>query len=63
MTLETFLGCIGGETVKVTNKRGVFLYDGDKNAIKAYHNGILDKDICMVEPLSKTKFGVRLNIE
>ena len=62
MTLNDFLKLICGDYVKVTDIAGKFIYDGDKNAIRAYHKELLDEDIHMIVALRKEQFEVRLNM-
>lgn len=63
MVLEDFLKVIGGEMVRIERDgSGLFLYDADKNAIRAYRADLLDREICMIEPLSKNWFRVQLAI-
>lgn len=60
MTLEAFLTVIAGETVEVRDRQQ-FLYDADKNAIRAYHPELLDREIRLIEPTGLTHFTVYLH--
>ena len=61
MVLEDFLKVIGGETVRVENGcKDIVLYDGDKNAIRMYKPELLNREIHLVEPVTKNKFAVYL---
>ena len=62
MVLEDFLKVIGGEIVRVENGcKGIVLYDGDKNAIRAYRPQLLDREIYLIEHVNGTvKFIVHL---
>jgi len=63
MKLGEFLKVIGGEIVRVERGgSGLYLYEADKNAIRANREDLLDREIYMVEPFSKNKFIVQLAI-
>ena len=62
MVLEDFLKVIGGEIVRLERGgNGIYLYEADKNAIRAYRADLLDREIYMVEPMTKNKFKVQLS--
>lgn len=60
MTLEAFLTVIAGEMVEIVDNRQT-VYEADKNAIRAYHPELLDREIYRIEPTGLTHFTVYLH--
>lgn len=64
MTLREFLTVIGGEMVGLKNRPvEPTYYEADKNAIRAYREEDLDREIYMVEAVGKNKFVVIFKLE
>ena len=59
MTLREFLTVIAGEMVGLKNRYSEpVYYEADKNAIRAYREEDLDREIYQIEPNGKNKFIV-----
>lgn len=60
ITLDAFLRTVGGGCIRVENGCGELIYDADKNAIRAYHSELLEKEVVIIEAIGKNRLCVRL---